>query len=205
MAYVLGFWYADGHMRYSKSYRIYFTSKDIEHLLLIRNLLSSSSPVVSSESKFPTLVVRSKKLYKDLENLGGIPRKSIAMCFPKIPEMYLQDFIRGYFDGDGSVYKIKYKSTKNGSIRSEIRSNFTCGNREFLENINTILNNKLGVSIKKIGQYGPHQFKLGYGQKDTYRLLTYLYYPNHIGSLDRKARYLDKFKDSEYVDILPPP
>ena len=40
-------------------------------------------------------------------NLGGKEKKSLDCHFPKVPNEYLRDFIRGYFDGDGSVWNVK--------------------------------------------------------------------------------------------------
>ncbi len=38
---------------------------------------------------------------------GIVPRKSLIIKFPDLPEMYLKDFIRGYIDGDGSLRYFK--------------------------------------------------------------------------------------------------
>ena len=198
MSYVLGFWFADGYMRHEKSYRIVFGSIDFDHLKLIKKALGSTSPIVRWRrhgilEKTNILCVRSKKLYFDLQALGGKRNKSITLRFPSFSDEFLADFIRGYFDGDGSVHFIKYKHSKNGKIYTNIRSNFTCGSKPFLESLRDILTNKLNLYYKKVCQYGPHQFKLGYGQNDTGRLLKYMYYPNHPISLWRKAKFLKEF------------
>jgi len=198
MAYVLGFWYADGNMKHQKSYRVGFSSIDLEHLQLIKKSLGSTSPIVRYHlhgilRKSYNLWVHSKKLFYDLGTLGGVRNKSKVLKFPSIPEKFLKDFIRGYFDGDGSVHYIKYASTKNGKIYTEIRSNFTSGSREFLEHLRNFLSKKLSLSRRKISQYGAHKFKLGYGQNDTKKLLNYMYYPSHKISLLRKAIFLKEF------------
>lgn len=190
MAYVLGFWYADGYMRQCKSYRISFFSKDFDVIANIRKLFSTNSPI-SLERNCWILCLHSKKMYYDLQTLGGVHAKSTTLKFPYVPEIYLRDFIRGYFDGDGSVHYIKYRATKNGKIYTNMRSNFTCGSRQFLESLQDILFETLGLVKKRVGQYGPHQFKLGFAQRDTFKLLKYLYYTGHRCSLKRKACYLD--------------
>lgn len=129
-----------------------------------------------------------------MKALGGKRNNSTSLAFPQhIPEKYLADFIRGYFDGDGSVHFITYKASKNGKMYTETRSNFTCGSIEFLESLREILSMRLGLSKRTVSQYGPHQFKLGYGQRDTHKLLRYLYYPGHKISLSRKEKYLHTF------------
>ena len=192
MAYVLGFWYADGNMRHEKSYRVRFSSNDGNHLIEVRNLMSSNSPLMwESKGICQTFAVMSKKLYFDLRKLGGRPAKSNILSFPKMPEKYIRDFIRGYFDGDGSVHKITFKATKNGKYYTLIRSNFTCGSKNFLESLSYTLHFMEGFPKKRVWQYGEHQFKLAYSQADTFKLLQYMYYEGHVGSLKRKAVYVN--------------
>jgi len=197
MAYGLGFWYADGDMRQAKSYRIRFSSRDQDHLEKIKHIFGSNSPLFRDiRNGVPKnawyLILHSKKLYYDLKSLGGKRSKSTTLRFPYIKINYLPDFIRGYFDGDGSVHYISYKATKNGKIYTELRCNFTCGSKRFLEKISEILQNNLNLPMKVIGQYGPHQFKLGYGQKSTIKLLNFMYYQGHTISLKRKSKYVQR-------------
>ncbi|MBU0572622.1 hypothetical protein KKE60_00440 [Patescibacteria group bacterium] len=197
MAYVLGFWFADGDMKHERSYRVSFSSKDYKHLELIKQVAGSNAKIyrffnngVLQGSHYLTL--HSKKLYHDLKKLGGTRSNSTTLKFPYVPNKYLHDFIRGFFDGDGSVHNITYRASKNGKLYTETRSNFTSGSKLFLVALRQILTEKLILAKRAIGQYGPHQYKLGYGQKDTYKLLRYMYYPNHIISLKRKAVYLSE-------------
>lgn len=200
MAYVLGFWFADGYMRHERSYNISFSSVDLGHLKLIRKTLGSTSPITRfrRHGKFErthALYVRSKILYYDLLVLGGTRNKSRILKFPFVPKQFLPDFIRGYFDGDGSVHHVTYKHSKNGKFYTNIRSNFTCGNFSFLEKIRDYLTKELGLYKRKICGVGkpPTRWKLGYAQEDTRKLLKYMYYPNHEVSLQRKAAYLKHF------------
>lgn len=67
-----------------------------------------------------------EKLVEDLEKLGVYPRKSLIIKFPEVPKKYLPDFIRGVFDGDGSVY------FDNRSLKSPLRSKFVSGSNDFI-------------------------------------------------------------------------
>lgn len=51
---------------------------------------------------------------EDLSKLGAIQNKSLILKFPDkiIPEKFMRDFIRGYFDGDGCVWNGKRKKMK---------------------------------------------------------------------------------------------
>ena len=37
----------------------------------------------------------------------GIEGKRSNLTFPEVPKEYLSDFIRGYFDGGGSIMRLK--------------------------------------------------------------------------------------------------
>ena len=45
----------------------------------------------------------------DLQSYGIIPHKTgnLHFTFERIPAVYMKDFIRGYFDGNGSIYYTK--------------------------------------------------------------------------------------------------
>lgn len=191
MSYVLGFWFADGYMRHERSYRVVFNSQDYQLLLDIRKVLNSEHPIYQRKNNVDyQLIVFSKKLYTKLLNLGGKRCKSRTIKFPKVPNKYLSDFIRGYFDGDGSVFYTTYRSTKNKKMRTELRSNFTSGSPNFLEILQTVLVNILGVSRKKICPFDEGgSWKLGYATIDTVKLLKFMYYLDCPISLERKASF----------------
>lgn len=115
------------------------------------------------------------------------------MKFPNIPSKYLPDFIRGYFDGDGSVFFVNYIRTKDKRIARELRTNFTSGSRDFLEELMKILNIKINLPIKKLGVFNNGgSLKLGYGMKDSDTLLNYMYYAKFPIGLKRKANFIYK-------------
>jgi hypothetical protein len=115
------------------------------------------------------------------------------MDFPKIPSKYLPDFIRGFFDGDGSVFYVTYIHTKTKKPRTELRSNFTAGNSKFLESLQNIFIRMLSFKHKKVCPFNNGaSWKLGYGTYDTIKLLKFMYYPNHSISLERKAVFVEK-------------
>lgn len=197
MAYVLGFWFADGYMRVDKSYRIAFFSCDIDILEQIKKALKSSHPIKLHSDGCWQIILHSKKMYTDLTYLGGTQRKSKTIKFPYMPGRFLRDFVRGYFDGDGSVFFVKYVRTKDKKLTKELRTNFTSGSRSFLQSLMAILNQEIGLSIKKLGVFnGGGSLKLGYGMRDSDTLLRYMYYNGFPIGLERKASFV--FKIPEY-------
>ena len=56
-------------------------------------------------------------MFNDLIKQGCVPNKSLILTFPnkyQVPKNLINHFIRGYFDGDGSIYE--YSKTHAGSI-----------------------------------------------------------------------------------------
>lgn len=108
MAYVLGYWWADGYMRIhptTTAHLIEIASVDCEHLeLMDRHIgLKYSIRKVTVSSECYDITFCSKQMYTQLLSLGGIPNKSNIIGFPSIPDEFLPHFIRGFVDGDGTL------------------------------------------------------------------------------------------------------
>ena len=59
-------------------------------------------------NKYCALRVKDEQIEHDLALLGVVPRKTKQLSFPgqhQVPSHLIRHFIRGFFDGDGSVYK----------------------------------------------------------------------------------------------------
>lgn len=208
MAYVLGFWFADGYMRKEKSYRVTFSGKDRDIFIEICQSLNSNHPIrlTNNEDNCYFISFCSKKLYDDLIKLGGLRRKSKIIDFPNVPKKFLPDFIRGYFDGDGSVFFVEYVRTKDKRRTRELRTNFTSGSPNFLESLMKVLHSEIGLPLKKLGVYNEgSSLKLGYGMKDSDTLLNYMYYKDFPIGLSRKAIFVSKIpsyqKHNLYKDL----
>ena len=115
-AYFLGFLYADGNLY--KPYRkisMELHERDIHILEKFKENLKSTYPLVFWKRKlkvsgnintYVTLAIIDKHFSEVCEKLGIIPRKSLFIKFPNrdiIPENLVRHFVRGYFDGDGSI------------------------------------------------------------------------------------------------------
>jgi hypothetical protein len=90
--------------------------------------------------------IYSKTAFSDLVSKGVGPRKSHlldARVFEYIPDELMNHFVRGWFDGDGSVYKVK----KSGRFGFGF-----VGTKAALERIQMILV-KIGLSNTSIGKH----------------------------------------------------
>lgn len=113
-AYILGFIYADGSVRERGGLDIALSEKDIEVLEFIKKELEYTGNIKIYEIKgrnYCRLSITSKKLAISLIKLGVIENKTYkSSSFPTISEKYFNSFLRGFFDGDGSISKSKNKS-----------------------------------------------------------------------------------------------
>lgn len=116
-AYLLGLFYSDGCIFHNKSYSAFIVldKKDKYLLEKLKTIFPFFSINRHSENSF-ALVCSRKKLVEDLIRHGMYYRKSTENRFnlklPKLSSNLISHFIRGYFDGDGSVYKQKLGNTK---------------------------------------------------------------------------------------------
>lgn len=121
MAYVLGFFAADGNMIVNKRGGQFWSIEIIDKDLLekIRLIIKSGHKISVRVSKNSfqnqyRLQIGSIEMCNDLRKLGFTERKTKNLSLPNIPKKYIGDFIRGYFDGDGNVWTgIIHKDRKN--------------------------------------------------------------------------------------------
>ncbi|HIH31522.1 TPA: hypothetical protein HA235_02335 [Candidatus Woesearchaeota archaeon] len=139
-AYVLGWFFSDGNI--SKNLReasIHLSIKDKEILYLIKKLLKSDAPI--TEYKDAAVVrINNRIIVEDLISTGCIPKKSLILKFPDITRTQLRHFVRGYFDGDGSIHFNKPNTIKVTFV----------GTLLFLESLQVKLNNELGLGMHQI-------------------------------------------------------
>jgi hypothetical protein len=130
-AYWLGLLCADGYVRKRKQFNgkhkqggivgISLKSGD-EYLLekLIVDLDSTYKLTKQVKDDFLSykLEINSVKLADDLIKLGCIPNKSLKLLPPNLTDELINHFIRGYFDGDGSIgeYNGNFKFTLLGTM-----------------------------------------------------------------------------------------
>lgn len=132
-AYWLGFIFADGYVSSvnSKILGITLCYLDKEHLEKFSKAIESDRPLKTyndknSKSKpYTKLIICSDHLYDQVISLGVVEHKSLILQPPKLKEILIPHFIRGYFDGDGCWAKDK---------KTKIGFNFKlCGTAEILD------------------------------------------------------------------------
>ena len=113
MAYILGFIAADGNVaKKENAISIQLHEKDAEILEKIKELTGSSRPLdfykTSQGRDSVKFQVWSAEWKRDLAVYNIVPNKSLILKPPTfLDEKYYKDYIRGYFDGDGSIWTRK--------------------------------------------------------------------------------------------------
>ena len=197
MAWVLGLVYTDGYMdpgrQEDPSRRISQTTaslsigqKEPELLLKVLGLMDSNAQLKTVTGGTLVFAVSSNKIYNDLVNIGLRPRKSLNMCFPDVPDTYLSHFIRGCWDGDGSI----------GYSKGRYRARFFCGSLAFVESLVKKLvaeglpSRNIPVRYTRNGQ--PY-YNVSFGGKHLVRLYEVLYRDAEAGCyLERKQELFEE-------------
>lgn len=110
-AYCLGFLYADGFVGDERTNNIVFSSKDKDILEKIAKEIEFTSEIrkakkggFENSKESYSLNFSSNHMAESLRKLGLFPNKSLSIDkIPNIEKSLLRHFLRGYFDGDGSV------------------------------------------------------------------------------------------------------
>lgn len=193
MAYILGFWAADGNVsKRENKLELELSKVDYEILEKIRAEIDCERPVkiyqCANGYEKNKLYFYSKKIKEAFGKYGIVPNKTYSELFHfpyNLNEIYYLDYIRGFFDGDGSV------KDSNRTLTFELNSI----NKKFLEDIQRVLKVRLGVETK-ISTTGMKNRKVPmyrlycYGQKAK-DILDKLYNTNGL-YLERKYK---KYKD----------
>ena len=194
MAYVLGFFAADGCMTQNKRgghfIEFHITDKDIlEKMQLVLGSDHKISVRKRNDAwkKAYRLQIGSKEMFQDLLKLGMTPQKSSTLNFPQVPKGYLADFVRGYFDGDGNVYANRYQRKGRKKLSRTLLTGFTSGSRDFLEELDKNLKEKAGILGGSLFSRKTY-FRLHYSVTDSCKLYQLMYN-------DKNALFLMRKKD----------
>lgn len=113
-AYWIGLLLADGHL--SKDGTLMLCMKDLDVIEKFKASLKSEHPIKYDRYNNPSISIKCKEYNEDLKKIGFHNRKSYFIDLDKIlshiPKELTRHFIRGYFDGDGSIRIYNYDYLK---------------------------------------------------------------------------------------------
>jgi hypothetical protein len=198
--YVAGFVAADGSIRntkYSHFLKINLSSTDTEHLHKIKTLLFSNHPIkefiINKHDKDIRKCVEfkifSNEMVQDLLRFNIVQNKTFIYTMPDwlISHPLVHHFMRGYFDGDGSI------SLSGLGVNRTIRQlNFQIiGTQKFAEQYGSILEQNCKLNHNKIAKHN-NIYRLNYGGNKTTKKIYDFLYKDATVWLDRKREKFQK-------------
>jgi hypothetical protein len=217
--YILGFIYADGSI-YKNYLSITVQICDISVLEFIKKELNYNGPIYVKPT-YCTLTISSKKLINNLISLGIIQNKTYeSKTLPLFDVKYFPQFLLGFFDGDGSIYKSSkinlYEYTVNFTSNSSILSEIKTSLKEYLisssnirkrysNEISCMLDIKGSINLEKIytlfySNPPEYFFKRKHNKfiefKDSLKTMNKRNFKNET-VLEIKQMYLNNIKQSE--------
>jgi hypothetical protein len=108
LAYFVGLITSDGCL-INNGRHINITSKDFEIIQYVKEIIKKPNNIYQIKAgQFGTTAYNFQfsnvALFDFLENCGLTPKKSLTIGSLAIPDDYYADFLRGLFDGDGSIF-----------------------------------------------------------------------------------------------------
>lgn len=194
-AYILGYIYADGCLTKGNNLSFSCCFDNLESLQIIKNELQSEHKIckdINHSSYCPgatyyKLSIVNQKIYNDLIQLGVEPRKTFSCSFPdisKVPEEFVRHFIRGYFDGNGSIFC--YSKTNAPMI------GFTSGSKDILEGIKIYLSNYIGTKAQILSYKDRKAFDYKIGGRKQIEKIYHYFYDDAFLFLGRKKEKFEK-------------
>jgi hypothetical protein len=191
-AYWLGFFYADGYLdKNGSKLKIDLSVKDALHLQLFADifqtkvLIHERSPDKRNGKVYAsaTCVIVCAYLWNAFIDKGvkqGNTLSEEISVFEHIPENLMHHFVRGFFDGDGSVYR-----NKSGGLGFSF-----VGSYPFMDHLRGVLVASVGLSVTKLGKMGKlsHLRWNGKGASECFK--NWLYRDATVW-LDRKRDVFD--------------
>lgn len=211
-AYWLGFLMADGCVLEYKNRKtnklkamglqVSLSKIDEQQIINIKSCLKSNSPITYPKVKCGNVVCDTVKIVfcctqicRDLIKYGCTPRKSMTLEFTDLNLLngFESSFIRGYFDGDGSV---------SFSKNSNYGYNFYCnilGTHNILSQINIILKENNIIAREKLYKANTPELRL----TDRYNIKNFFDFIYQDESPYFLQRKYDKFiKGFEYYNLV---
>jgi len=210
-AYIIGFYLADGYLD-ETNHRVIFNinENDVEILERIKKLISPNQNIYKASSRpnkngyisKPLVGIRinSKQLTADLIKHGIGSRKTynsnIDLSF--IPDNLMIHFIRGYFDGDGTVYfkRVKKKIGNKTYITENCNWSIISHCSNHLYQIQDFLLKKHGIKAN-ILEDSKGNFLISINRKDDFMKMRNVLYDNAHISLTRKK---DKYENIVFTN-----
>lgn len=200
LCYILGWILSDGSIRRDNGVDIEINIKDKDilesikkHISFTKNVREQTRSKIRKNgtvSETARITFFSPKVVKLLASFGLVPNKThIVKWIKDIPEEYENHFIRGIFDGDGSVF-----------ISSDRIYFSLCGTKDLLQEVQKRVKKFVPKDIKGSLHRGHGVWELSYsGNRSLKAIFYYMYFESN--QTTRLRRKYDKFSHWFHEDI----
>lgn len=176
-AYWLGFIYADGCITSDSKHQLIIELSAKDKCILEKFIKSICGNIKIRENKHGVRIsVCQKEFTKNLLTKGVIPQKSLKLEFPSseiVPEYLVKHFIRGYFDGDGSItYNRYFDKTRNKSYG--ISEFSVLGTNNFIDCVSKIIPSSKHKIKHETRNTNVYKYRI-YNRPDIIMVFHYLY------------------------------
>lgn len=204
-SYILGIIYSDGCLSFDKhtsKYRLTIAMNDIDIMEKIHRIMTPNKKLYkykhpNGRSETYSIISTNKEDIKFLMDIGVKPRKSLEIVYPKIDKKFDKDFIRGYFDGDGSIYESTTNTYYKG-IKRQYRYKyfrFTTGSSLFAKQLSEkLLENNIENNITQDSRLDNRAYYISiYKKKSVNNFFNFIY---------RDAEIYMNRKHDKFIDMI---
>lgn len=191
--YAIGLLATDGNL--SKDGRhLDFTSDDIQLVKTFRKCMNLTGVKIGvktsgfTDKKYSRIQFSNVKLYQRLLKIGLTPNKSKTIDKLKLPNKYFFDFLRGCFDGDGTIYSF-WDRRWHSSFMFYIA--FSSASLNFLKWLQRKIKNSCNLN-GSIGLSGKETYILKYAKKESTVLFNKMFHSKNLPFLQRKYKKAQK-------------
>ena len=148
LAYLLGLFASDGNV-HPKHNLISIALNDIEVIEWIKNKCKCSNKIYT-RGKSHKIAMSGVRLVEIFREYGITPNKSKTIQFPRLPKELISYFIKGVFEGDGSVSAKKTKVRRNSTYRGEALGEYTINGRASIASASEEFSNSIAVELSEV-------------------------------------------------------
>jgi len=182
-SYVLGWMFSDGNVsKDGRTFGFHLSKKDVSVLRKIKKAMKSKHRIFT-RGEHVEFRVHSIKMCNDLISLGCMPKKTLKIKFPNnIPARCISHFVRGYFEGDGSIF-FNHPNT----IKIKI-----VGNRKFIKDLKGRIAGTADIKASKMKYVGSNTWQMEIYGGNARKFCNWIY--NDCGTLylNRKRERFQK-------------
>lgn len=147
--YVLGVIASDGYV--TNENKIGISMNDADVVRYVKKVIGLKNKVVEIENYVGNISYRisfgNPRVCEALRKYGITERKSLTFKPANIPDEYAKDFIRGVFDGDGTII-LKHMTTKTGKPTMRTTAGIVSGSHDFIKYIKQIIGSEIQKDVR---------------------------------------------------------